>query len=127
MLAKNIFVVHSDYSLFIKTIQRKNKKSEIIDPHFIKKRISSENDECPQEIINFNIIKRINSFKCCKISSFIYFYATNLDVKLIESLQSLFSHSQYTTYLHLLIEEALLQDLSDDLKSKFHSIQSISK
>jgi len=125
MLVKNIFIVYSDYDLFTKTIQRKNKKSEIIDPHSIKKRYSTEEDICPPSVISMNIVKRINSFKLCKTSSFIYYYANILDKNLIQSLNSLFKHCSYTTYFHLLIEEQKLEFLENDLLGFFNSIQTI--
>jgi len=127
MLVKNIFIVYSDYDLFTKTIQRKNKKSEIIDPHFIKKRYTSENDVCPPEVVSMNIVKKINSFKLCKTSSFIYYYANILDKCLLKSITSLFNHCSYTTYFHLLIEENRIHHLNDETKSYFQSIQTIVK
>lgn len=125
MLVKNIFIVYSDYDLFTKTIQRKNKKSEIIDPHSIKKRYSTEEDVCPPDVISMNIVKRINSFKLCKTSSFIYYYANILDKNLLNSLISLFNHCSYTTYFHLLTEEQKLEILENDIKEFFNSIQII--
>lgn len=126
MLVKNIFIVYSDYDLFTKTIQRKNKKSEIINPHSIRKRFSTEGDDCPPEVVAFNIVKRINSFKLCKTSSFIYYYANILDSELLNSLTSLFGHCSYLTYFHLLIEDTRLHLIDENIKSKFQSIQVIS-
>ena len=123
MLVKNIFIVYSDYDTFTKTIQRKNKKSVIIDPYSIKNRYSTEGDICPPDVVMLNIIKRINSFKLCKTSSFIYYYTNTLDQKLLTSLKSLFNHCIYTTYFHLLIEDNRIASIEEGLKDSFHSIQ----
>ena len=75
-MIKNVFIVKCERDIFERLFS-KNKNSDVINHHDIREKLTN-NDlyKTPpsSEIIQFQIMKKINSFNKCKKSEFIYFY-----------------------------------------------------
>lgn len=106
-MSKNIFVVNCEISKFEDYFSRK-KNSDIVNYFEIKKRLTN-NDvfKTPpsDDIVEFHMLKRLNSFSRCKKSEFLYFYSNSLREDLIKNLKSLFSDCEFLVNFHLLQED----------------------
>lgn len=122
MPSKNIFVVNCNKELFENSFSRK-RSSDIINHYEISQRLTN-NDvfKIPpsKEIIEYQIIKKLHSFKRCKKTEFLFFYADSLSKKLLINLKSIFSQSEIPVNFHLLIENA--EEFSE-MHNEFNSIQ----
>jgi hypothetical protein len=120
-MTKNVFVVSCERERFENHFSKK-RNSDVINHHDIRERLTN-NDvfKTPPspEIVQFQIMKRINSFIKCKKSEFLFLYQENLSTDFVESLKRLFSPCDYTVVFHLLIDD----EVSDKVQSKFNSIQ----
>lgn len=106
MLYKNIFLVVCDEDFFNEEFSRK-KISDIINYFEIKKRLTNNDllkNEPTKNIVEFHIIKKLNSFANCKKREFLYFYSKNVTKRLIENIKGIFSTCEYPVKFHLLID-----------------------
>lgn len=107
MISKNIFIVNCEVSRFEDYFSRK-KNSDIVNYFEIKKRLTN-NDvfKTPpsRDIIEFHMMKRLNSFSRCKKSEFLYFYTDSISEDLIKNLKNIFSSCNFPVNFHLLQEE----------------------
>jgi hypothetical protein len=126
-ITKNVFIVNCDRSVFEGYFSRK-RNSDIINHHEIKQRLTT-NDvfKTPpsEDVIEFQIIKKLNSFGKCKKSEFLFFYADSINKNLIESLKSIFSECEYPVNYHLLIES--IDNSYAEVSNEFSSIQQLEK
>jgi hypothetical protein len=122
--AKNIFVVKCDRSMFNDTFSRK-KSSEIINHHEIRQRLTN-NDvfKMPptDEIINFQIIKRLNNFRECKKTEFLFIYQDEVHLEFINQIKDFFQNSDIPVNYHLLLAEDIK---SAKIKKSFNSVRVI--
>jgi hypothetical protein len=103
MFVKNVFIVSCSEYNFNK-IQKTKKKSDIINPYSIRDKLSEKNRSASEEIVTYNIVKKINNFKKCKFSQFVYYYNTNVSETFIEEIKNIFSNSEYEIIYHLLVD-----------------------
>jgi hypothetical protein len=126
-ITKNVFIVNCEKKVFEDYFSRK-RNSDIINHHEIKQRLTN-NDvfKTPPspEVIEFQIIKRLNSFGKCKKSEFLFFFADSVNKDLIESLKSIFGECEFPINYHLLLEN--LDGSHVDISKEFCSIQQLDK
>lgn len=119
-MIKNVFIVKCDRENFEKHFSKK-RNSDIINHNDIRERLTNNDvfkSPPSSEIVEFQIIKKINAFTKCKKSEFLFFYQEDLTVDFIEGIKILFSSCEYTINFHLVTD-----DSSVELNEKFHSIQ----
>lgn len=111
-------------NLFIDSFSRK-KSSEIINHHEIRQRLTNNDvfKTAPtDEIINFQIIKRLNNFKECKRSEFLFIYQDDIHTEFINSIKEFFKGSEIPINYHLLLDEDIR---NKRIKKVFNSVQII--
>ncbi len=105
--SKNIFLIDCEYSRFVEYFSRK-RNSDLIDPIEIHKRLTN-NDvmKIPpsEDIVEFHMSKKLNSFSNCRKSEFLYFYSKNISEDLIKNLKSFFSRCEFPVNFYLLQED----------------------
>lgn len=126
IISKNVFIVNCDRDKFESYFSRK-RNSDIINHHEIRQRLTN-NDifKTPpsQDVVEFQIIKRLNSFCKCKKSEFLFFYVDNLESNLISNIKEQFIYCDFPVNYHLLID----QDLTPPKFAKeFDTIQKLEK
>lgn len=126
-ITKNVFIVNCDRGVFEGYFSRK-RNSDIINYHEIQKRLTN-NDvfKTPpsREVVEFQIIKRLNSFSKCKKTEFLFFFSDSHNSEIVDSLKSVFSECEFPVNYHLLLDDpnsSLLQE-----NTKFTSIQLLDK
>jgi hypothetical protein len=126
-ITKNVFIVNCEKSVFEGYFSRK-RNSDIINHYEIKQRLTN-NDvfKTPpsNDVIEFQIIKKLNSFSKCKKSEFLFFFADNLSKDLVENLKSIFSECEFPVSYHLLLEN--IDNSFSDISREFSSIQQLEK
>lgn len=123
-LSKNVFIVKCDLPLFVDSFSRK-KNSEIINHHEIRQRLTNNDvfkSPPTNEIVNFQIIKKLNNFKDCKKTEFLFIYQDYVNDEFIDNIKDFFSDSSYPVKYHLLIDR---ETKSSKVKKHFSSIQVI--
>ena len=122
IVSKNVFIVKCDISLFESNFSRK-KNSEIINHLEIRQRLTNNDvfkNPPTDDIVQFQIMKKLNSFKDCKKTEFLFFYRDSVDGSFIDALKEIVNQSEFPVNYHLLLES----DIKDSkLKKKFNSIQ----
>lgn len=106
VMSKNIFIVNCDRKTFESSFSKK-KNSDIINQYEIfQKLTNNDSSKIPpsEEIVNFQIIKKLNNFKICRKTEFVYFLKEKVDRKFIKNLKNLFSNCNVPVYFHLLID-----------------------
>lgn len=122
ILSKNVFIVKCDLSTFNENFSRK-KNSEIINHHEIRQRLTN-NDvfKTPptDEIVNFQIIKKLNNFKDCKKTEFLFIYQDSIEIDFMGRLKIFFEDSNFPIHYHLLLDQ---EPKAKKLKSHFNTVQ----
>jgi hypothetical protein len=124
IMSKNIFIVKCDRSLFEKNFSRK-KNSDIINKYEIcQKLTNNDSAKIPpsEDIINFQIVKKLNTFRDCKKTEFVYFLKEDIDTEFLLKLKGFFSNCEIPVYYHLLSDNKLEEDY---MKKEFHSVHLI--
>ena len=88
-MSKNIFVVKCNPSRFSDNFSRK-KNSEIINHYEIRQRLTNNDvfkNPPTDEIVNFQIIKKLNNFKGCRNTEFLFFYQDKINDEFIIGLK----------------------------------------
>jgi hypothetical protein len=122
VVSKNVFIVKCDLSVFTDNFARK-KNSEIINHHEIRQRLTN-NDvfKTPptDEIVHFQIIKRLNNFKECKKTEFLFIFQERVEDNFVSGIKTFFEDSEYPVHYHLLLESELK---NTRLKKQFNTVQ----
>jgi hypothetical protein len=121
-MIKNVFIVKCDRENFEKNFSKK-RNSDIINHNDIRERLTNNDvfkSPPSPEIVQFQIIKRINSFTRCKKSEFLFFYQEDLTSGFVDGLKTLFSSCEYPINYHLVTD-----DLEIEFREKFYSIQTM--
>jgi hypothetical protein len=124
IMSKNVFIVKCDRSLFEKNFSRK-KNSDIINKYEIcQKLTNNDSSKIPpsEDIVNFQIVKKLNTFRECKKTEFVYFLKEDIDSDFLAKLKNLFSNCHVPVYYHLLSEDDSEQY---SIKKDFHSVHLI--
>ena len=119
-MIKNVFIVKCERDIFEKLFS-KNRNSDVINHHDIREKLTN-NDlyKTPPspEIIQFQIMKKINSFTKCKKTEFIYFFREEISKEFVSGVKTLFSSGEHSINFHLVTDE------SDELPNgMFYSVQ----
>ena len=121
-MIKNVFIVKCDRENFEKNFSKK-RNSDIINHNDIRERLTNNDvfkSPPSPEIVQFQIIKRINSFTRCKKSEFLFFYQEDLTSGFVDGLKTLFSSCEYPINYHLVTD-----DIEIEFREKFYSIQTM--
>jgi hypothetical protein len=121
-LSKNVFIVKCDISLFNESFSRK-KNSEIINHHDIRQRLTNNDvfkSPPTDEIVNFQIIKKLNNFKDCKKTEFLFIYQDTVNPEFVNRLKGFFKDSEFPVLYHLLVEN---ENKNAKVKKQFTTIQ----
>jgi hypothetical protein len=126
VISKNIFVVSCEKSKF-ETIFSRKRNSDIINYHEIRQRLTN-NDvfKTPpsKEVVEFQIIKKLNSFSKCRKTEFLFFYMDNITSEFLSYLKSLFSECEFPVNYHLLLEN---DTKIPKIHKEFNSVQLLEK
>jgi len=125
-ISKNIFVVTCNKSIFEDSFSRK-RNSDIINYHEIKKRLTNNDvlkSPPSDDVIEFQIIKKLNAFIKCRKTEFLFFHADEVDYALINNLKTLFSDCEYPVHFHLLVDDS---STIPKCHAEFNSVQTIDK
>jgi len=120
---KNIFIVNCEKSVFEESFSRK-RNSDIINHYEIKQRLTN-NDlfKTPpsNEIVEYQIIKKLNSFRKCKKTEFLFFFTESINENIISGIKSIFTDCEFPVIYHLLVEDP------DKVKIKNQEFNSVQK
>ncbi len=106
-MSKNIFIVNCDKSKFESSFSRK-RNSDIINYHEIRQRLTNNDvfkSPPSSDIVEFQIIKRLYSFKKCRKTEFLFFYVDSLDVNFLSNLKNIFGECEFPVNFHLLVDQ----------------------
>jgi hypothetical protein len=122
VMSKNIFVVNCDRQVFESSFSRK-KNSDIINHYEIHQKLTNnDSSKIPpsEEIVNFQIIKKLNNFRECRKTEFVYFLKEDVDKNFISRLKTFFNNCSVPVFFHLL-KEGNRKDNS--LEKEFNTVQ----
>lgn len=123
-MSKNIFIVRCDREVFESSFTRK-KNSEIIN-HFeiFQKLTNNDASKTPptEEIVNFQIIKKLNNFRDCKKTEFVFFLREKIDKDFIFGLKNFFNGCYIPIFYHLLSD---VEIRDKKILKEFHSVQNL--
>ncbi len=122
-MSKNIFIVNCDRDLFETSFSRK-KNSDIINHYEISQKLTnSDSSKNPpsKDIVNFQIIKRLNNFRNCRKTEFVYFLKEKIDKNFVKNLKNLFSSCSVPVFFHLIVTEEAKKTKS--ISKEFNSVQ----
>ena len=121
IMSKNIFIVNCDRETFERSFNKK-KNTEVINSYEIHQKLTNNDiSKTPpsQEIVEYQIAKRLNNFKSCRRSEFVFFLQETIDKTFLNRLKYFFDGCTVPVYYHLLLDN----DMNDDnLKKEFNSI-----
>ena len=121
IMSKNIFIVNCDRETFERSFNKK-KNTEVINPHEIYQKLTNNDiSKTPpsQEIVEYQIAKRLNNFRSCRRSEFVFFLQEIVDKSFLTRLKYFFNDCAVPVYYHLLLDN----DMRDTkLMKEFNSI-----
>lgn len=121
--SKNVFIVKCDREIFEKVFIKK-KNSEIINRGEIFQKLTNKDiDKSPpsEEIVDFHVIKKLNSFRECKRTEFVFYLVEQVNDIIIETLHEHLETSHVPVFFHLLVDSVV----DETMIEKFSSIQKI--
>ena len=120
-ITKNVFIVNCERTNFEKYFSKK-RNSDVINWKDIKDKLTN-NDALKippsTQIIEFQVIKKINSFSKCKRLEFLYYYTEKINDEIIQNVKDFFRGCQFPVNYHLIANELNQSDIT----SSFESIQ----
>ena len=121
VMSKNIFVVNCNRDIFESSFSRK-KNSDIINHYEIHQKLTN-NDSAKippsEEIVNFQIIKKLNNFRDCRKTEFVYFLREEIDKSFIIRLKNFFNNCSVPVFFHLLKDS----DKISSIEKEFNTVQ----
>jgi hypothetical protein len=124
IMSKNVFIVKCDRDTFEKSFTRK-KNSEIINHYEIHQKLTN-NDSAKtpptEEIVNFQIVKKLNNFRECRKTEFIFVLREKIDRDFVFRIKDFFGECFVPVYYHLLSDVAIKDR---KIIKEFHSVQSL--
>ena len=103
-ITKNVFIVNCERNKFEKFFSKK-RNSDIINWQEIKDKLTN-NDALKtppsKQIVEFQVIKKINSFSKCKRLEFLYYFAETVNEDIIEGVKTFFKGCPYPVNYHLI-------------------------
>jgi hypothetical protein len=123
-MSKNVFIVKCDRDTFKKSFTRK-KNSEIINHYEIHQKLTN-NDSAKtpptDDIVHFQIVKKLNNFRECRKTEFIFVLREKIDRDFVSRIKDFFGECFVPIYYHLL-SDVVIKDRK--ITSEFHSVQSL--
>lgn len=120
--SKNVFLVLCDRDIF-ERIFFKKKNSDIINRYDIHQKLTNNDiSKTPptEEIVNYQISKRLNSFRDCRRTEFIFFLNDKINVEFINNLKKFLKNSHVPIFYHLLLD----QEIEDfEIIKEFNTVQ----
>jgi hypothetical protein len=117
-ITKNVFIVSCERNKFEKYFSKK-RNSDVINWKEIKDKLTN-NDALKippsTEIVEFQVIKKINSFSKCKRLEFLYYYTEEITDNMIQSIKTFFKNCQYPVNYHLITNELNEFDITDNFE-----------
>lgn len=123
-MSKNVFIVRCDRDTFEKSFIRK-KNSEVINHYEIfQKLTNNDSSKTPptDEIVNFQIVKKLNNFRDCRKTEFIFVLREKIDRDFVIRLKNFFDGSFVPVFYHLLSD---MEVRDRKIIKEFHSVQSL--
>ena len=118
-ITKNVFIVNCDRDKFEKFFSKK-RNSDIINWKEIKDKLTN-NDALKippsMQIVEFQVIKKINSFSKCKRLEFLYYYTERINDEIIQNLKNFFSSCKFPVNYHLITNDLNEFDIVNDFES----------
>jgi hypothetical protein len=121
VMSKNIFVVNCKRDVFESSFSRK-KNSDIINHYEIHQKLTNnDSSKIPpsEEIVNFQIIKKLNNFRDCRKTEFVYFLREDVDRSFIIRLKNFFNNCTVPVFFHLLKDT----EKESSIEKEFNSVQ----
>lgn len=123
--SKNVFIVKCDREIF-ERIFAKKRNAEIINRQEIFQKLTNKDiHKSPpsEEIVDFHVMKKLNFFRDCRRTEFIFylFDRDDLNLEFIKTIKSIIGNSFVPVYFHLLTNSSIV----DEVSNTFHSVQKI--
>jgi len=109
IMSKNIFIVQCDLPTFEKNFSRK-KNTEVINRHEVYQKLTNNDiSKTPptEEIVNYLIINKLNNFRACKKTEFVFIHMEEINKKFINKIKRFFENIDNPVFYHLLMKEDL--------------------
>ena len=109
IMSKNVFIVRCDRETFERSFTRK-KNSDIINHYEIHQKLTNnDSSKTPpsDEIVNYQIVKRLNSFRECRKTEFVFVLREKIDQNFIIRLKDFFGECFVPVFYHLLVDKEL--------------------
>jgi hypothetical protein len=106
-MSKNVFIVRCDRETFESSFTRK-KNSDIINHYEIHQKLTNnDSSKTPpsDEIVNYQIVKRLNSFRECRKTEFVFVLREKIDQNFIIRLKDFFGECFVPVFYHLLVDK----------------------
>jgi hypothetical protein len=106
-MSKNVFIVRCDRETFESSFTRK-KNSDIINHYEIHQKLTNnDSSKTPpsDEIVNYQIVKRLNSFRECRKTEFVFVLREKIDQNFIIRLKEFFGECFVPVFYHLLVDK----------------------
>lgn len=124
IMSKNVFIVKCGRDSFERSFVRK-KNSDVINFYEIHQKLTNnDSSKIPpsDDIVNFQIVKKLNKFRLCRKTDFVYMLSENINTEFIDRLKGFFEGCYVPVYYHLLIDTNIEDEL---LLSEFDSATQI--
>lgn len=121
-MSKNIFIVKCDRETFERSFSRK-KNSEIINYYEIHQKLTNNDvSKAPptKEIVEYQIIKKLNNFKDCRKTEFVFFLQEKIDRHFVYRLKEFFGECFVPIYYHLLLDKEIKDS---KITKEFNTVQ----
>lgn len=108
-MSKNVFIVRCDRETFERSFTRK-KNSDIINHYEIHQKLTNnDSSKTPpsDEIVNYQIVKRLNSFRECRKTEFVFVLREKIDQNFIVRLKDFFGECFVPVFYHLLADKEI--------------------
>jgi len=106
-MSKNVFIVKCDRETFESSFTRK-KNSDIINHYEIHQKLTNnDSSKTPpsDEIVNYQIVKRLNGFRECRKTEFVFVLREKIDQNFIIRLKEFFGECFVPVFYHLLVDK----------------------
>ena len=122
IMSKNIFIVRCDRETFERSFSRK-KNSDVINRYEIHQKLTNNDSEKTppsNEIVNYKILKRLNSFRECRKTEFVFLLQDKIDRPFVSNMKKFFGSCFVPVYFHLLLDKEIRDS---KLLKEFNSVQ----
>jgi hypothetical protein len=123
-MSKNVFIVKCDRETFERSFTRK-KNSDVINYHEIHQKLTNnDSSKTPptEEIVNFQIVKKLNNFRDCRKTEFVFVLQEKIDRSFMYRLKDFFGGCFVPVFYHLLMDSEIKDKI---LLKEFHTVQSL--